>query len=204
MNFDIRNILTFNRKYKSYHIYLIHTSVSCNLFLWENWQHLFPLVDRLVDLTTQPAYIRTFQAYPSENKWLGFGRMKWSKENNIKWSTKHLGNKPAQDRPDFFKTEIWAPDWNVVCDTDLPPDVYVSLYHYPDIHMLREGILIALPRSLYLKKQVLVDEILTQLVALIPGAKLSLAKRDWWGRTAKRNNMEDINPQELEKIIHGF
>ena len=201
MNFDIRKMVRFNWRYRSYHIYVIHTSACCNLYLWDNWQHLFTLVDRLIKLTTQPAFIRTFQAYRYDNKWLVFGRMKWSKENNIKWTNKHLGNKPDHDRPDFYKTEIWAPDWNAVCDTDFPPDVYVSLYHHPDTQLLKEGMLIALPKSIYQKKQILVDDTLMQLTAKIPGAKISFAKRGWWGQTAKRNSIESLNPQELLKII---
>lgn len=127
--------------------------------------------------------------------------MKWNEENNVKWTTKYRTNNPEENKLVFFNTQIWAPDWNQVCDTGMPPDIFICLYNYPTIPEIKEGLTIALPKSIYKNNKLLVDEKLTKLVTTIPGARLYEIKRDWWGRTASRNNIEDMSPQELKKIV---
>lgn len=201
MKINIRNIFKLNWRYKTYQLWLINTTIECNLYLWEKWRLLVPPLDGLIGLTQEKAFIRSFQSYIHENKWLGFGRMKWDEENNIKWTSKYRTNNAVADEPEFYNTEVWAPDWNRVCDTGMPPDVFICLYNYPEVPQIREGLVIALPRSLYKKNKRLVDDSLSKLLSQIPGSKIHEIKRDWWGRTASRNNIGDITPQEIKKII---
>lgn len=201
MKFNIRNLFKFDWTYKIYQLWVINTATECNLYLWDKWCLLLPSLNSLVKLTRERAFIRTFQSYEYENKWLGFGRMKWNDENNIKWTTKYRTNISLEDQPEFFYTEIWAPDWNQVCDTGVPPDVFIHLYNYEAMSEMREGLIIAIPRSLYKKNKLMVDDILSELVSNISGANIYETKRDWWGRTALRNSIESITPQEIKKII---
>lgn len=201
MALSFMKLFKLNWRYRSYHIWVINTTIECNLYLWDNWCLLLPSLDTLVRLTAEPAFIRTFQAEKYKKHWLGFGRMKWNEENNIKWTTKYRESNPSENEIEFHNTEIWAPDWKHVCDTGIPPDIFICLYHYPTVHEIREGLTIALPRSFYKKNQQLVNETLVSLSACVRGANLYETKRDWWGRTASRNNIEDMGPQDIKRII---
>jgi hypothetical protein len=70
----------FNR----YQLWVVNTTSEAQLYLWANWKHLFPLVDRLVSMSPAKGFIRTRQTMEDRNKWLGFGRMSWSIEDNEK------------------------------------------------------------------------------------------------------------------------
>jgi len=197
----IKNLFKINWRYRTYNLWVINTTSECLLYLWENWYTLLPHLNGLIELTNEEAFIRTFQGYKHENKWLGFGRMKWNKENNRKWTTKYRGIDSTQKELSFYYTEVWAPDWNQVCDTGIPPDVFVRLYNYPQVLDIREGLIIALPLWLYKKNKQVVDNLLSKIASQISESKIYETKRDWWGRTASRNNVEDINPQEIKKIV---
>lgn len=201
MKLSLSDIFKFNWRYKKYRILIVNTTVSCELYLWDNWKFFLPALDKLLLTSQEQAFIRTYQSYEYENKWLGFGRMKWNEENNIRWTTKYRRD-VSKTLPKFFKTEIWAPNWNKVCDTGMPPDIFISLYNYSGIDSVKEGVVVALPESSYKKNFLIIKDIISQLQLCIPNSKVSQAKRDWWGRTALRNNIEDMNPQELKKIIN--
>ncbi|MNJ98392.1 hypothetical protein D3C87_161580 [compost metagenome] len=190
-------------KYRTYKLWVINTKTEANLYLWDKWKALLPSLDALINLTSEPAFIRSFQSYEFENRWLGFGRMKWNEESNIKWTTKYINVKTRDKIPDFSHTEIWAPDWNRVCDEDMPPDIFVKLYNFPRLEEIKEGIIIAMPKSLYNKNKGLVELELTKLTNEIPGATISTSTRSWWPGWKIRNQIGDINPQEIEKIIEG-
>ena len=196
-----RDLFKINWGYKTYQVWLINTTIQYELYQWDNWRLLLPALNRLVGLTQEQAFIRTFQGYNHESKWLGFGRMKWNEANNIKWTTKYRSNSAPEQQPDFFNTEIWAPDWNKVNDKNFPPDIFINLYHNPTITELREGLTIALPLSLYEKNKLLIDQSLQEILSHIPGAKIHNTQRDWWGRVARRNNIEDMGLQEMAKIV---
>ncbi len=175
--------------------------MEANLYLLDKWKLLLPSLDTLINIAPEPAFIRSFQSYKFENRWLGFGRMKWNEENNIKWTTKYrnVGDKI----PEFSNTEIWAPDWNRMCEEDMPPDIFVQLYNFPTLEKIREGIVIALPKSIYNKNKVLVDSELTKLVNEIPCSTISTITRSWWPGWKIRNQNGDINCQEIGKIVEG-
>lgn len=72
-------------------VFNINTISNYKIDDWENWQNLFTVFDKLLNelnLNNQ-ACIRTFQSFEFENKWLGFGRVKWNLENNRKWTKKY-------------------------------------------------------------------------------------------------------------------
>lgn len=190
-------------KYRRYKLWIINTQTVANLYLWEKWKLLLPSLDILINLTTEPAFIRSYQSYEFENRWLGFGRMKWNEENNIKWTTKYRNGNIGDKTPDFSHTEIWAPDWNQVCDKDMPPDIFVQLYNFPTLEKIKEGIVIAMPKSIYNKNKILVDSELTKLINRIPGSTISTSTRSWWPGWKIRNHIGDINNQEIEKIVEG-
>ncbi|HEY8927761.1 MAG TPA: hypothetical protein VIM55_01120 [Mucilaginibacter sp.] len=201
MKLSLRDIFKIDWTHRRYKLWIVNTPEQCGLYLWDNWKLLLPAVHKLMKLTSQPAFIRTFQSYKHEYKWLGFGRMKWSEENNIKWTTKYRKDGPLTNHPDFFNTEIWAPDWNKVCDTGMPPDIFVRLYNYPDVPAISEGVVIALPRSLYKKHTLLINEAMAEIISHIPGSKMFETERNWWGRTAVRNSIEHLSPQEIRKMV---
>jgi hypothetical protein len=104
------------KRYRKYHIWVINTQKTCELYLWDNWRLFLPALNNLISLTSQPGFIRTFQSREYENKWLGFGRMKWNEANNIKWTTKYRNvDDITLQKIFFFNTQVWAPDWNAVC-----------------------------------------------------------------------------------------
>jgi len=190
-------------RYSKYCLWVINTKQKPELYLWDNWKRLLPSLDVLVNLTQEPAFIRSFQGYQYETNWLGFGRMKWNEKNNIKWTTKYINEKRRDQLPQFSHTEIWAPDWNRVCDNGMPPDIFIQLYNFPTLENIQEGIVIAMPRSLYHKNKVLVDTELMKLVSEIPGATISVITRRWYPGWKTGNEIGDINNQEIEKIVEG-
>lgn len=189
--------------YEKYRLWVINTQTESDLFLWENWKKLFPALDTLIHLTTKQAYIRSFQMPETGSRWLGFGRMRWNEKNNILWTTKYQD--PVKRKKDllFNSTEIWAPDWNSVCDENIPPDVFIQLYHYPEIPEIREGLIIALPRSIYKQNGIKVDTALKLLSKDIPDSTVTTLTRFWKPVWRIGNEIGDMNPQELQKIVHG-
>lgn len=63
-------------------VWVINTESDAQLYIWENWKTIYPELDSLLKLATNQAYIRTFQSFEFENRWLGFGRTKLNEENN--------------------------------------------------------------------------------------------------------------------------
>jgi hypothetical protein len=128
--------------------------------------------------------------------------MTWDEENNQKWTTKYRTTE-NESRLQFFGTEIWAPDWNKFNDSGMPPDIFIKLYNNPTSQKAKEGLIIAIPRQLSLKHKDIIESELQRLIKLIHGSKLTMTTRRWqpWFRFV--NNIDDMNPQELEKIIEG-
>lgn len=190
-------------RYRKYKLWVINTQTEANLYIWDKWKTLLPTLDRLINLTSEQAFIRSFQSYEYENQWLGFGRMKWNEENNIKWTTKYRNSNGQNKTLAFYHTEIWAPDWNRVCDGGIPPDIFIKLYHFPTIKKIREGLVIAIPKALYNKNKVLVENELIRLVNEITYSTISTLTRYWWPGWKFRNQIDDINNWEIERIVEG-
>ena len=159
-----------------------------------------PSLDCLVRLPKEPAFIRSFQAYKQENRWLGFGRMKWNQANNIKWTTKYR-NATGSENLLFLGTEIWSPDWNQVCDDDYPPSLFIKLYSFPQLKKIKEGLVIAIPVSTYNKNKSVIETQLENLVCVIPNSSIATKTRIWWPGWKIRNSIGDINNWEIEQIV---
>jgi hypothetical protein len=186
--------------YKRYRLWVINTDKDAFLYKWDNWKLLMPSIDKLLRLTKEKAFIRTNQSFEFENKWLGFGRMTWDEENNIKWTTKYRTTE-NESRLQFFGTEIWAPDWNEFIKSGVPPDIFVKLYNIPNSQTTRQGLIIAIPRRLSLRQKEMIETELTRLTKLIPNSTLTMTTRLWHPWFKFVNNIEDMNPHELEKIV---
>ncbi|MES2559001.1 MAG: hypothetical protein V4590_04640 [Bacteroidota bacterium] len=189
--------------YQRYRLWVINSSEELDLYVWDNWKALMPPINLLLTMTAEKVNIRSFQQYIRENRWLGFGPMIWNEECNLKWTTTYQHPKHKLKKLRFHKTEIWAPHWNQVNKDNIPPEVYIRLYHYPDHEKIKEGFLIAIPVSLYKIHQVFIDTALTQLLEAIPHSSIHTTTRFWTPLWKSANNIADMNPVELEKIVNS-
>ena len=126
--------------------------------------------------------------------------MTWDEGNNIKWTTKYQ-TADNESRLQFYETEIWAPDWNEFTKTGMPPDIFVKLYNIPNSQKTRQGLIIAIPRKLSLRQREMIETELRRLTTLIPNSTLTMTTRLWYPWFKFVNNIEHMNPHELEKII---
>ena len=186
--------------YRRYRLWVINTDKDAFLYKWDNWKQLMPSIDKLLGLTREKAFIRTNQSFEFENKWLGFGRMIWDEENNLKWTTKYR-TADNESRLRFYGTEIWAPDWNEFAKSGVPPDIFVKLYNIPNSQIARQGLIIAIPRRLSLREAEIIETELSRLTTMIPNSTLTMTTRLWHPWIKFDNNIEDMNPHELEKVI---
>ena len=188
----------FGNKYK---LWVINTSSKAEIYLWKNWHLISPNINNLLNLSNHPSHIRTFQSF-GDNKWLGFGRMKWNEENNLKWTTKYRSEAYNDKELQFLGTEIWAPDWNQCSKTGKTPEVFIQIYHYPNLKKIREGIVIAMPQSIVKKNESSIKSNIEKIMERIPNSTLSEVKRYWSAGRKFVNKIEDINNWELEKIVY--
>jgi len=186
--------------YRRYKVWVINTNKEAFLYKWDNWKLLMPSIDKLLALTKEKAFIRTNQSFEFESRWLGFGRMTWDEDNNIKWTTRYR-TADNESRLQFYDTEIWAPDWNAFTKTSMPPDIYVKLYNMPNSQTTKEGLIIAIPRRTSLNNRQVIETELSRLKKLIPDSTLTMITRFWFPWFKFVNNIEDMNPHELEKIV---
>jgi len=75
------------------------------------------------------------------------------------------------------------------------------LYNIPNSQTTRQGLIIAIPKQLSLRKRETIETELTRLTKLIPNSTLTMTTRFWQPWFKFDNNIEDMNPQELEKLI---
>ncbi|WP_163410502.1 hypothetical protein [Flavobacterium ajazii] len=160
---------------------------------WENWKEIYPEIDLLLSLNKykNQTFIRTFQSFEHENKWLGFGRMKWNLENNIKWTEKHK----TQKQLNFYNTEIWCPDWNHYEKTGTYPDVYINAFQFPD----ETGLLFAIKKTFYNKNKEVIDTILSNVGSKIPNSSLKSTERFW--KKSYKNDISDLNHHDLKELF---
>jgi coproporphyrinogen III oxidase-like Fe-S oxidoreductase len=188
---------------ENYKVWVINTKSDALLYHWANWKNLLPEINKLLELTTENAFIRSFQAFENENKWLGFGRMSWSTENNKKWTTKYRTSEYQDNVLMFLGTEIWAPDWNHCYNKGESPAVYIKVYHNFKMETIKEGIIIAIPKSLVKKNETQIKSSLESLNRIIPNSTMYQIERNWTPTKEFVNRIEDLNPQELEKILNS-
>lgn len=189
--------------FNKYQLWVVSTTFEAQLYLWNNWKYLFPLVDALVLLSPAKASIRTFQAIEHKHGWLGFGRMSWSKENNEKWTKKYRENESDRSGVRFFNTEIWAPDWNQAYKTGIPPDIFIRLYNEPESQIAREGLIVAIKKRIAEKNAATIEPAIADISKGIPSSTVASITRSWFPGAGFGNRVEDMNPHELEMIVKG-
>jgi hypothetical protein len=185
----------------TYKVWVINTESDAHLYAWDNWKKIYPQIDSLLKLVTYQAHIRTFQSFEFENKWLGFGRMKWNEEKNRKWTSKYRTDEFKERRLQFFGTEIWTPDWNHCYNTGETPELFINIYNHSNSDKNQEGIIIAIPKRTVLKDEKLANSIIEKIQGLVPDSTLSIIERYWTQSKGFPNRIEDMNLQELENII---
>lgn len=186
-----------------YRLWVVNTASEAQLYLWDNWKYLFPLVDTLVSLSPAKAFMRTRQAIEHNNAWLGFGRMSWDKENNEKWTRQHRENESKGHAIRFFNTEIWAPDWNQVDRTGISPDIYVRLYNEPDSQITREGLIIAIKKAIVQKSTAAIEPVVIDISKTVPESTLISIDRSWGPGSGFVNHIQDMNNWELKKVLEN-
>lgn len=187
----------------SYKVWVINTEADTKLNTWDSWKKLYPKIDSLLNVVNNQAQIRTFQSFEFENKWLGFGRMKWNEENNKKWTSKYRTDEFNDKRLQFFGTEIWAPDWNHCYNKGETPELFINVYNHSNSVKHREGLMIAMPKRIVMKNDKLVNSIIESILEAVPGSTLSKTERKWTPGRGFQNRIEDMNPYEFEKIINA-
>lgn len=106
---------------------LLCKSKSNKIHDWEVWGNAFQELDLCLQNHSETMTIRTFQSTHGTSKWLTFGRMIWSKKNNIKWTSKYKTGENKKEKLQFFGTEFWAPSWTI-CDKDnLSPTIFMKI-----------------------------------------------------------------------------
>lgn len=185
---------------KKYRVWVVNTKTDFPLFTWENWKQISLLVSQLLELVDDKAYIRTFQSFENENRWLGFGRMSWNEENNIKWTSKYRREEYNERELTFFSTEIWAPDWNECSHRNQWPNIFVNVYHF-NFQDLKHGLLIAIPLRVVKKHEDFISARISAIQKVVDGSMVSSVDRYWTPGRKFPNHMHDMGPHELMKII---
>ncbi len=193
----INNIL--NSKYQ---LSVINTSIEEQLYLWDNWKQILPLLDILINISGNKAYIRSCQSYENSNINLAFGRMVWNISNNEKWTQKYRENQSINKKVMFFNTQIWSPDWNECSKSNITPDIFICLYHHKDTPITKEGLVIAIPITIYNQNIILIESILQKLQKNIPKSVLSQTTRLWKPSNGYPNHIEDINSWEINRMLN--
>jgi hypothetical protein len=189
--------------FNKYRLWVVNTACESQLYLWKNWKHLFPLIDTLVTLSPAKAFIRSGQSMERENRMLGFGRMPWSKENNEKWTKKYREDKFKHFDVMFFDTEVWAPDWNQVDNIGIPPDIFIRLYNEPRSEIAREGLIVAIKKSIADKNAAAIEPVIADISRRVQDSTVANITRSWFPGVGFDNRIQDMNPFELEMVLRG-
>lgn len=162
-----------------------------------------PHIDSILKVTTQKAFIKSFQGFGFENKWLGFGRMSWTEANNINWTTRY---RTTERQPRFFATVITAPEFNKprnFWEGDVNTDVYIQLYRYENFPPISEGLIIAIEKDFVSENNTWLDVSLSRLKELIPNSTITKIVRSWKPWFRFDNEIQDMNPHEIRSIVNG-
>jgi hypothetical protein len=188
----VKSLKDLEAIWPSKHILIkITTSEKYTINDWESWKEIYPEIDSLLSLNKNQTFIRTFQSFEHDNKWLGFGRMKWNLENNIKWTEKYKNQKQLN----FYNTEIWCPDWNHYEKTGNYPDIFINAFQFPD----ETGLLFAIKKTFYIENKEEIDSLLSNVNSKIPNSSLKLAERFW--KKKHQNDILDLNQHDLKKLF---
>lgn len=192
------------RFWGSYKVWVVHSAAPINIYEWENWRKLMPMIAALLSLSREKAHIRSFQAYEHKNGWLGFGRLPWSVESNRRWTTKYLEGPRDHGEVQFLGTEVWAPDWNSGIRKGRSADIFIKVFGDTGVEGLKNGLVIAMRMHLFKENEMLVRADLEKLLSAAPGYTLSSTVRHWKGSSWRlTNDIMDMNGQEMRQIIQA-
>lgn len=143
---------------------------------------------------------KRFSPLKNENRWLGFGRMSWNEENNLKWTSKYRTAEYCERELTFSSTEIWAPHWNECFRANQRPNMFVSIYHL-NFEDIRHGLLIAIPLRLVKEREDFISSRISAIQQFVDGSAVSLVDRHWTPGGQFPNHMDDMTPHELMRVI---
>ena len=181
-----------------YIVFNINSSSIFEVNDWNFYRGIYEILDSIIkeyDLTSI-SYIRTFQSFDFDNKWLVFGRMKWNLENNKKWTQKYKAKEYLNKNLQFFDTEIWSPDWNHFDKTGDLPKFFSKVYNENG----NQGIFIALELRMYNNNPDFIEKSIQNIKELIPYSEVKNFKRYWTASSGFHNNIQDITYQESINI----
>jgi len=181
-----------------YIVFNINSTASFEVNNWDFYNDIYEIVDVILKEynLTSDTYIRTFQSFEFDSKWLGFGRMKWNLENNKKWTQKYKSEGFSNKNLEFFSTEIWSPDWNHFEKTADLPKFFSKVYSEND----NQGIFIALELRMYKSYPDFIDKSIQNIKELIPQSDVGVFERYWTPSSGFHNNIQDITYQESINI----
>lgn len=177
-----------------YVVFNINSSSIFEVNDWNFYKDIYEILDTIMIKyhLTSNAYIRTFQSFNFDNKWLGFGRMKWNLENNKKWTQKYKTKEFTNLNLEFFGTEIWSPDWNHFDKKGNLPKFFSKVYNENG----NQGIFIVLELRMYKNDPDFIDKSIKNIKELIPESEVKIFKRYWIPSSGFHNNIQDITYQE--------
>ena len=181
-----------------YIVFNINSSSIFEVNDWNFYNDIYEILDIIIKEygLTSSAYIRTFQSFEFDYKFLGFGRMKWNLENNKKWTQKYKTKEYCNKKLDFFDTEIWSPDWNHFDKTGDLPKFFSKIYNENG----NQGIFIALPMRMYKNNPDFINKSIQSINELIPHSEVKKFERYWTPSSGFHNNIQDITYQESTNV----
>ena len=191
-----------------YAVHLLTISDSKpEIYRWAQWQHIFPVIDKLVAMSASRAAIRSCQSFEDHSGWLGFGRMIWSEKNNRKWTEKYHSHEYESKEFRFFDVEIWAPDWNIVFREDKAPDIFIKLVktEFPTIN---QALVIAIRYPIYKRNSHEVQSLIEGLNSMLNNCQLHTGTLGWAEEIhdfgGYSNGLSDLDALSLrDKLVKG-
>lgn len=145
---------------------------------WEVWEECFNILDSKFKNSPHQINIQTRQSIQDSSKWLPFGRMIWSRKNNIKWTSKYKTGEDKKEGLQFFGTEFWGPSWTICYKERLSPDVFIlidSSNWNRKKKIFDQWLIIAQKKG----KEILEKDLIYQLFDALHGETLIEGDRPW-------------------------
>lgn len=161
------------------------------VFLWEQWESCFSLFDELLGPYAKSSFVKSIQAYEMPLKPLKgdppgimrmtlkpvpLGRLKWTYEDNKKWSQR--SQQPDQYPIRFMETQILSTNSKTrpaeiqvfVANCDHPPD---CAYNQVLTLTVEQPIYASRPKKYW-------DNLVQRLTPLVRAVRIGRTERPWW------------------------
>lgn len=192
---------------------VIEPELTRPLWARDPWmEDVFPHLDAVISGIGLPAFMRTYQTRAGRDRPLPFGRLKWSRANNERWTTEYLeGPDPAH----FWEMETWARDWVYHEEHGGNPDVFFRVVHltYPE----RQAFMLAIRKAVLPKVAEAADAALDAVTALYRQPCRMVfdriwAEREFFFRAIRINPLDGASPNRLtewgrahpDRAVAGF